>query len=121
MGKTKTDTTHIAKASARNLRVPPRKARLVVDMIRGRSLDEAVECLEFCDKKTAAILKKLLLSAAANASDLHSIESEELFVKRAWVDEGRALKRFLPRAQGRATRLRRRSSHINVVLDELAS
>ena len=112
------DEGYIAKAQLRNFRVPPRKARLVVDMIRGRRVESALEVLDTCDKKTAPVIKKLLLSAAANAENQSKVDIDELYVKRAWVDEGRVLKRWLPRAHGRATPLLKRFSHITVLLDE---
>ena len=78
----------------------PRKARLVVNMIRGESIERALEILTSCDKKTAPLVRKLLLSAAANAHDRSGVDVDELFVKRAWVDEGRTLSRIMPRARG---------------------
>jgi large subunit ribosomal protein L22 len=110
---------YLSKAQLSNVHVSPRKARLVVDMIRGKSVARALEQLKFCDKKTAPLLKKLIMSAAANAKDKHSVGVEELYVSRAFVDAGRVLKRSLPRAQGRATPLRKRHSTITVHLDEL--
>ena len=115
------DTGFVSKASLRNFRVSPRKARLVVNMIRGQQVERALEILDCSDKKTAAALKKLVLSAVANAVDRSDIDADELFVKKAWVDEGRTFRRMLPRAHGRATPLRKRHSHIHVVLDELGA
>jgi large subunit ribosomal protein L22 len=112
---------HISQATARNVRVPPRKARLVVDLVRGKDVGIALDVLTCCEKKTAAILKKLLLSAAANAQNKSDVDLDSLYVKRAWVNEGTTLKRFLPRAQGRATPLRKRHSTITVILDEVAA
>ena len=112
---------YISKAKLSNVRVSPRRARLVVDLIRGKKVGEAINALEFANKKTAPVLKKLILSAVANAKDLSKVDVDELFVKRAWVDEGRTLKRFMPRAQGRATPIRKRHSHITVVLDEVGA
>lgn len=110
----------ISKASLYNFRVPPRKARLVVNIVRGKRVDVALNELLACKNKTAPALHKLIMSAAANASDQSSVDIDDLIVKCAWVDEGRVLKRFMPRAQGRATPIRKRSSHITVVLDEVA-
>lgn len=121
MSKTKVDTTYVSKASLRGAKVAPRKARLVVDLIRGRNVNSALDVLSNCRKKTAPVVKKLLLSAVANASQQEGVELDELYVKRVWVDEGKVMKRFLPRAQGRATPLRKRSSHISLVLDELSA
>lgn len=113
------DTGRISQAVLRDVRISPRKARLVIDLIRGKNIGKALETLMMCDKKTAPILRKLLLSAVANAQKQTEIDVEELFIKRAWVDEGRKLKRFMPRAQGRATPIFKRHSHITVVLDEV--
>lgn len=119
MAKTKTNTSHVAKATLSGVRLSPRKARLVVDVVRGRRVEEAISLLEFCDKKTAPMLKKLILSAVANAKSQEGVDLDELYVKQAWVNEGKTLKRSMPRAQGRATPIRKRTSHISVVLDEI--
>lgn len=111
----------VAKASLKNFRVSPRKARLVVDMIRGKQVERALEILDCSDKKTAPALKKLLMSAVANATDQSDIDADELYVKSVWVDEGRTLRRIIPRAHGRATPLRKRHSHITVILDEVGA
>lgn len=111
---------YISKASLQNFRVPPRKARLIVDLVRGKRVDVALSNLLACKNKTAPAVHKLIMSAAANASNQSSVDIDDLVVKRAWVDEGRVLKRFMPRAQGRATPIRKRSSHITIVLDEVA-
>ena len=110
---------YISKARLSNARVSPRRARLVIDMVRGKSVGQALQDLEFCDKKTGPLLHKLILSAVANAKHKEGVDIEELFVKAAHVDEGRILKRFMPRAQGRATPIRKRHSHITVYLDEV--
>lgn len=106
------------KASLNNARVSPQKARLVVDLVRGQDVSEALKVLTFLNKKTAVLVKKLVESAVANADYKKTIDLDKLFVKTIWVDEGSVLKRFRPRAQGRATGVRKRMSHINVVLDE---
>lgn len=110
---------YISKAKLSNARVSPRRARLVINMVRGKSVGQALQDLEFCDKKTAPLVHKLLLSAVANAKHKEGVEVEELFVKAACVDEGRVLNRWMPRAQGRATPIRKRHSHITVYLDEI--
>lgn len=109
---------YVARATLSNARVAPRKARLVVDLIRGKRIEPALDILRNCEKKTALLLKKLLLSAVANAGDRSGVNIDELYVKRVWVDEGKTLHRWLPRAQGRATPLRKRHSRITVLLDE---
>ena len=113
------DQGYIAKAVLRNYRCTPQKARLVVNLIRGKSLNAAIEALMAADKKSAPVVQKLLLSAAANAKNTNSVDIDELFVKRAWVGDARKLKRFMPRAQGRATPIIKRHSHITVILDEV--
>lgn len=106
------------KAVARYVRISPRKARLVVDTIRGKDLDEAERILDFSDRAAARVISKVLRSAAANAENNNGLSPESLYVSRAFVDEGPTLKRFTPRAHGRATRINKRTCHITVVLDE---
>ena len=87
-------------------------------MIRGRKVEDALTVLDFTPKKAARIVAKTLRSAVANAEDTKNVDVDELIVTRCWVDEGPTLKRMLPRAQGRATRINKRSSHITVIVDE---
>jgi large subunit ribosomal protein L22 len=89
-----------------------------MDQVRGKRVDEALNMLSFAPQKGAFILKKLINSAVANAEQNSGVDVDALFVKRVYADEGPTLKRFRPRAQGRATRIRKRSSHLTVVLDE---
>jgi large subunit ribosomal protein L22 len=105
-------------ARARYIRISARKARLVIDMIRGRDLDDAQQILDFSDRGAARVISKVLRSAAANAENNNGLAPEALFVSRAFVDEGPTLKRFRPRAMGRATRINKRTCHITIVLDE---
>ena len=107
-----------AKAVARYIRIAPRKARYVADLVRGKPVEEALIVLTFTTRKAAQILSKLLKSAIDNAGQDESIDVETLYVKRVFVDEGPTMKRFRPRAMGRATRIRKRTSHITIVLDE---
>lgn len=106
------------KAVARYVRISPRKARLLTDLIKGKDLGEAQQILDFSPKAAARAVAKVLASAAANAENNNKIPPESLFVLRAFVDEGPTLKRFRPRAMGRATRINKRSSHITIVLEE---
>ncbi len=106
-----------AQAKLRNVRLSSRKARLVVDMVRGKGIQEAMNILQVSPQKTAPILSKLLKSAVANAEQGGVSDVDQLFVKTVMVDQGPALKRFRPRAQGRASRIRKPTSHITVVLD----
>jgi len=103
-------------AKLRNVRLSARKARLVVDLVRGKGIQEAMNTLQFSPQKTAPILSKLLKSAVANAEQKGISDVDRLFVKTAFVDQGPVLKRFIPRAQGRASRIRKPTSHITVVL-----
>ena len=107
------------RAAARFVRISPRKVRLVMDDVRGKKVEEALNMLAFAPQKGARILKKLLDSAVANAEQNADVDVDNLFIKRIYADEGPTLKRFRPRAQGRATRIRKRSSHLTVVLDEI--
>jgi len=105
-------------AVAKFVRISPRKIRLIMDQVRGKKVEEALNRLSFAPQKGARILKKLIDSAVANAEQNSGVDVDALFVKRVYADEGPTLKRFRPRAQGRATRIRKRSSHLTVVLDE---
>lgn len=106
------------KASAKYIRVSARKARLVVDLIRGKDVAEAQQILDYSDKAVARVVSKVLNSAIANAEHNNGLDLDELYVSRAYADEGPTLKRFRPRAMGRATRINKRTCHITVVLEE---
>jgi large subunit ribosomal protein L22 len=121
MGTADINNGYISKAKLSHVRVPPRKARLVVDLIRGVKVERALDILDCSDKKTAPILRKLLLSAVANASDRSGVDVDELYVKRVWVDEGRILSRIMPRARGSASPIKKRHSTITVMLDEIGA
>ncbi|MCX7816582.1 MAG: 50S ribosomal protein L22 [Syntrophales bacterium] len=108
-----------ARAVARYVRVSPQKARLVIDLIRGKRVEEAQRILTFTRKRVAPIIKKLLNSAVSNAKQNPNIDKDILFVKEAYVDQGPTLKRWRARALGRAVAIRKRTSHITIVLDEL--
>lgn len=107
-----------SKASLKNARVGAQKARLVADLVRGKNVSEAVKVLTFLNKKSGLMIKKLIESAVANADHKKTMDIDRLFVKSIWVDQGSVLKRFRPRAQGRAFGIRKKTSHINVVLEE---
>ena len=104
------------KATARYLRIAPRKARLVADEVRGKSYPEAVSILRFTNKRAAQIVGDVIDSAAANAEHNDDLDPDELFVKEIRVDEGPTIKRYRARAMGRATMIRKRTSHIIVEL-----
>jgi large subunit ribosomal protein L22 len=110
-----------SKASLRFARVSPQKARLVADLVRGRDVDEALEILAFTRKKTAPMIKKLIESAVANAEEEatranRGVDIDALFVQTIFVNQGASLRRFRPRAMGRATPIKKPTSHITVVL-----
>ena len=107
-----------AKAVARYVRVSPRKARLVVDLIRGKSIDDARAILRFSPRAAAEIVEKVLNSAVANAERNLHVKSDDLIVGTTFVDEGPTLKRIQPRAMGRAFRINKRTSHITVVVTQ---
>ncbi len=111
------ETNTISSAKLRYIRISPQKARLVADLIRGRDVEEALRLLKFTHKRSAPMIGKLISSAMANASDKDpGVDVDSLFVKTIHVDGGPVLRRFLPRAQGRATRILKRTSHITVEL-----
>ena len=119
MGKpSKKNENHSAnRVSAMSVRLAPRKARIIVDMIRGREVYDALSILRFTNKRGAIIIEKLIESAIHNieAGGDHDVES--MRVTSAWVNEGPTLRRFMPRAQGRATRIRKRTCHIHIELN----
>jgi len=106
------------KAKLKFVRVAPRKAMLVADLIRGKGSEEALNILTFTKKAAARIVIKLLKSAIANATQKKNVDVDRLYVKKITVDQGPTMKRYQPRALGRATTIRKRTSHINIVLDE---
>jgi large subunit ribosomal protein L22 len=106
------------KARLKFVRVSPRKAQLVADLVRGKGSEEALNILTFTKKSAAKIIIKLLKSAIANATQKKNIDVDRLYIKKITVDQGPTMKRFQPRALGRATTIRKRTSHINIVLDE---
>ena len=102
------------KAILRGVRLSDQKGRLVADMIRGKKVDQALNILAFSPKKGAAIIKKVLESAIANAEHNNSLDVDDLKVTTIYVDEGTSLKRIMPRAKGRADRITKRTCHITV-------
>jgi large subunit ribosomal protein L22 len=107
-----------ARAKARYIRVTPRKARRVVDLIRGMPADQAQATLKFAPQSASDPVGKVLDSAIANAAHQSHADPSSLVVSRAWVDEGPTLKRFRPRAQGRGYRIEKRTSHITVIVTD---
>ncbi len=107
------------QAKLNDIRITPRKARLVVDAVRGKPVSDALDSLRLLNKKGAPLVSKLINSAVANATDRATVDIDRLVVSEIFVDEGVTWKRFMPRAQGRATPIRKRTSHITVKLKEL--
>jgi len=107
-----------AKAVANTVRIAPRKARLVLDLIRGKQVGEAVAILKLTPKAVSPIVEKVLKSALANAEHNYEMDVNNLVVSQAYANEGPTLKRFRPRAQGRASAINKRTSHITIVLSE---
>jgi len=106
------------KAVTRYVRISPRKARLVTELIKGKPVEEALTILRYVPKKAARLVDKTLRSAVANAEQNPNIDVDTLYIKRIFVDGGPTMKRWRPRAMGRATKIIKRTSHITVILDE---
>jgi len=107
------------RAVARYVRISPYKVRQVLDLIRGYDAERAQEILKFCERDAAIVVGKLLASAIANAEHDHAMVGDELFVSACYADEGPTLKRWRPRARGRATRIRKRTCHITLLVSRL--
>ncbi len=106
------------RAVTRYVRIAPRKARLVTELIKGKPVEEALTILRFVPKKAASLVDKTLRSALANAEQNPNIDVDTLYIKRIFVDGGPTMKRWRARAMGRATKIIKRTSHITVILDE---
>lgn len=107
-----------SRAVAKYIRMSPRKIRLIMDQIRGKSVEEALNLVSFAPQKGSKVLLKLINSAVANAEQGSDVDVDKLYIQSIFADEGPTLKRFRPRAMGRATRIRKRTSHLTVILDE---
>ncbi|MGX7108768.1 50S ribosomal protein L22 [Facklamia miroungae] len=112
------EQTTSAKAMAKTVRIAPRKARLVMDLIRGKQVGEAMAILKFTPKAGSPIIEKVLKSAIANAEHNYDLDLETLYVSEAYVNEGPTMKRFRPRAKGSASPILKRTSHITIVVSE---
>ncbi len=112
------EDTNANRALAKNVRIAPRKARLVIDLVRNKPVEEAIEMLEFTPKKAAPIVSRLIDSAVHNVIESEVLEwdPDDLVIAEAYVNEGPTMRRFKPRAMGRATRINKRTSQITVVL-----
>ncbi|WP_449538482.1 50S ribosomal protein L22 [Ferdinandcohnia sp. Marseille-Q9671] len=107
-----------AKAVARTVRIAPRKVRLVADLIRGKQVGEAIAILRLTPKAASPVVEKVLNSAIANAEHNYEMDANNLVITEAYVNEGPTLKRFRPRAMGRASQINKRTSHITIVVSE---
>ncbi len=107
-----------ARAHLRYARIAPRKVSVVLDLIRGQDLDKAMAILQYTPKAASEVMAKLLKSAVANAENNHGMDTDKLYVKEVHVAPGPIMKRVMPRAQGRAFRILKRTSHITLVLGE---
>ncbi len=122
MSKSKSKTHRANRALAKNVRISPRKARVVIDLVRDKPVEEALEILQFTPKKASPIISKLIVSAIHNVMESEELDwdTDDLFVSEAFVNEGPTMRRFRPRAMGRATRINKRTSQITVVLQPRA-
>ena len=109
----------VARATLRHVRLSPQKARLVLNLIRGKQVGPALQMLDFSPKKGAKLVAKLLRSAVTSAKEQQAVDVDALWVTGGWVGMGRTIKRYMPRARGAASPIRKRSSHITVVVGEL--
>ncbi|MFC7061827.1 50S ribosomal protein L22 [Halobacillus seohaensis] len=107
-----------AKAVAKTVRIAPRKARLVIDLIRGKNVGDAIATLRLTQRGASPVIEKVLNSAIANAEHNYEMDTDNLYISEAFVNEGVTLKRFRPRAMGRASQINKRTSHITVVVSE---
>ncbi len=107
-----------SSAVAKYIRISPQKVRLVMDQVRGKRVEDAVNMLKFAPQKGAGLILKVINSAVANAQQSNDVDVDKLYIKRIFADEGPMLKRIMPRASGRATRILKRTSHLTVVLND---
>ena len=107
-----------AKAIVKYARISPRKVKIVADLIRGKDIDEALAIVKFTPKASSTIIEKLLKSAIANAENNHDMKHENLYISEIYANQGPTLKRIRPAAKGSAVRIRKRTSHITIVLME---
>lgn len=107
-----------AKAIAKYVRISPRKVQIVADLVRGKNVNEALAILKFTPKRGAEELERVLKSAIANAENNFDLDRESLYISEAFANQGPTIKRFRPRAQGRAFMIRKRTSHIGLVVKE---
>jgi len=107
-----------ARAQAKYVRIAPRKVRLVLDLIRGKEVADALNILRFTPRASSVVLEKLLRSAAANAENNHNMNKDTLYISECYADQGPIIKRYRPRAMGRASSIQKKTSHITIILQE---
>ena len=107
-----------AKAVAKTVRISPRKTRLIIDLIRGKSVEEALAIVMYNPRYASSLIEKLIKSAAANAENNNGMDPSKLYIEECYANKGPTMKRIKPRAQGRAYRIEKRMSHITVILNE---
>lgn len=106
------------KSTAKTVRMSPRKVRLVLNLVRGKNIEEAFGILKFTPNHAAGAISKVLKTAVADATNTHKLDESKLYIKACYADEGVTLKRFMPRAKGNAAQILKRTSHITVVVSE---
>ncbi len=106
------------RATAKYVRISPRKVRKVLDIVRGKSVEEALISLQLADEAAAKEVLKVVKSASANAENNYQIDPEDLYISKIYADEGPTMKRFKPRSRGRVSPILKRSSHITVIVDQ---
>ncbi|SDL83255.1 50S ribosomal protein L22 [Halarsenatibacter silvermanii] len=106
------------RAVAKHQRISPRKARQVIDLVRGKDVDEAIGILKNTPRKASDMIEDVINSAAANAEHNHEMIRDELYISEAFVDQGPTMKRYKPRAMGQASTIRKRTSHITIVVSD---
>lgn len=118
MQEQETEVINEARAILKYARISPRKVKIVTDLIRGKDVDEALAIVKFTPKASSEIIEKLLKSAIANAENNHGMKHESLYISDVYANQGPTLKRMRPAAKGSAVRIRKRTSHITIVLKE---
>ncbi|HZK57004.1 MAG TPA: 50S ribosomal protein L22 [Clostridia bacterium] len=107
-----------ARATVKHVRIAPRKAQLVANLVRGKKVDEALAILKYTPRGAASVIEKLVKSAVANAENNYNMDVDNLYISEIYANQGTTMRRFRPRAFGRAAAIRKRTSHIGVVLKE---
>ena len=114
----KNEQSHVAKATLRQVRISPRKAKLLVDLVRGMPVERALHVLTHTPKKASPLVAGVIRSAISNAKEKNNADVDKLWISGGWVEMGQTMQRWMPSAHGRATPIRKRASHITILLDE---